>query len=94
MNRSMQTLSAATLAFALLAPTAGASQDTHDEHQKAQAANGQPMNHGQMQNMDHSKMQGMDHSNMPGMDHSKMQNMDHGKMDNGAKPEAERKDDQ
>ena len=56
MNRSMQTLSAAALAFALLAPAAWASQDTHVEHQKAQAANGQPINHGQMQNMDHSKM--------------------------------------
>ncbi|WP_103102901.1 hypothetical protein [Pseudomonas sp. LFM046] len=96
MSKHMQTLTAAALAFALLAPAAWAGND-----QKAKAADPQSMNHGQMQGMDHSKMQGMDHSQMQGMDHSKMKGMDHGKMDHGAmqqghdgKPRTDRNDDQ
>lgn len=82
MSKSLQTLTAAALAFALLAPAAWA-----DEPQKAKATDAQPMKHGQMDHGD------MDHSQMQGMDHGKM---DHGAMhkEQGAKPEAERKDDQ
>ncbi|MFZ6045564.1 hypothetical protein ACFW0H_05520 [Pseudomonas sp. CR3202] len=90
MSKSMQTLTAAALAFALLAPAAWAGDD-----QKAKAADAQPMNHGQMKDgqMDHSQMQNMDHSKMQGMDHSKM---DHSAMQQGhdGKPRTDRKDDQ
>jgi pentapeptide MXKDX repeat protein len=90
MSKSLQTLTAAALAFALLAPAAWA-----DDQPKAKATDAQPMNHGQMNHggMDHSQMRNMDHSKMQGMDHGQM---DHGAMhkDQGAKPEAERKDDQ
>ncbi|MCY1296214.1 hypothetical protein D9M68_951920 [compost metagenome] len=87
MSKSIQTLTAAALAFALLAPAAWA-----DGQPKARAADAQPMKHEQMNHsgMNHGQM---DHGQMQGMDHGKM---DHGAMhkEQGAKPEAERKDDQ
>ncbi|WP_280286899.1 hypothetical protein [Pseudomonas sp. BN417] len=100
MNKAMQTLTAAALAFALLAPAAWAG-----DKQKTNAADAQSMNHGQMSHgqMDHGQMDHgqMDHSQMQNMDHSKMQGMDHSKMDHGAmqqghdgKPKTDRKDDQ
>ncbi|WP_319000078.1 hypothetical protein [Metapseudomonas lalkuanensis] len=92
MNKSMQTLTAAALAFALLAPAAWAGQDDQTGHQKSPSSDAGQMNHGQMNHgqMDHSQMQGMDHSQMKAMDHSKM---DHGAMHKDAKPKAESNDD-
>jgi pentapeptide MXKDX repeat protein len=95
MNKAMQTLTAAVLAFALLSPAAWAG-----DKQKPNAADAQSINHGQMSHgqmnhgqMDHSQMQNMDHSKMQGMDHSKM---NHGAMQQGhdGKPKTDRKDDQ
>ncbi|MBD2839307.1 hypothetical protein ID144_19910 [Pseudomonas sp. JM0905a] len=92
MNKSMKSLTAAALAFTLLAPAAWAGQDDHAGHQKAPAGEAGKMDHGQMNHgqMDHSQMQGMDHSQMQNMDHSKM---DHGAMHKDAKPKAESSDD-
>lgn len=95
MNKSMQTLTAAALAFALLTPAAWAGENDHAKHQNAQPGDMQNMPHGQM---DHSQMQGMDHGQMQNMDHSQMKGMDHSKMDHGvmhkdAKPKTENSDD-
>lgn len=79
MNKSMQPLTAAALAFALLAPTAWAGANDHATHQKAQS--------GEMQNMPHGQV---DHSQMKNMDHSQM---DHGAMHKDAKPKTEGSDD-
>ncbi|BAN47415.1 hypothetical protein [Metapseudomonas resinovorans] len=94
MNRTMQTLTAAALAFTLLAPAAWAGENDHAGHEQARPDAARKMDHGQMDHgqMDHSQMQNMDHSKMQGMDHGKM---DHGAMhqDQNARPKADNQDD-
>ena len=95
MNESMKSLSAATLAFTLLAPAAWAGQDAPAAQQNAPASEAGTMGHGQMnhEQMDHSQMPKMDHDKMPHMGNGQMQDMDHGAMHKDAKPKAESNDD-